>query len=196
MKKNGGERLEKPLFRPAHNPTLEQWRKLDLIREDLDTEYNLRRTMLLRRLDVTAESFKWSDHLLGKAEDITKMYLEKRTQLEKLQNGGGDTDIPALLAARQSLSVIEKTSSASVRKFTKSKIQRHLMGLVPDRGGRANEHTAPPPEMPPWAKRDGGRGGGRGGPRGGGRGGDLGGSQRVSNHKKNKQGVDLMRNRK
>lgn len=56
--------------------------------------------------------------------------------IDKLQLGGMDTDLAALLAARDSLAIIEKTSSANVRRNTKSKIQRHIIGRVPDRGGR------------------------------------------------------------
>lgn len=54
---------------------------------------------------------------------------------------------------RDSLAIIEKTSSANVRKNTKSKIQRHIIGRVPDRGGRAYEHAPPPPEMPSWQQK-------------------------------------------
>lgn len=91
-----------------------------------------------------------------------------------------------MLGARESLAIIEKTSNSSVRKFTKSKIQRHIIGQVPDRGGRAHEHQPPPPEMPPWLQRGGmqgggQRGGGRGGGGRGGGGGDRGG--RVSKRK-------------
>ena len=72
--------------------------------------------------------------------------------LEKLGLGGESTDISAFLAAREQLAIIEKTSSANVRKNTQSKIQRHIIGQVPDRGGRANEHRIPAPEMPSWSK--------------------------------------------
>lgn len=57
-----------------------------------------------------------------------------------------------LLAARNDLAIIEKTSNASVRKNTRSKINSVIIGAVPDRGGRPYEQEPPPPEMPPWQK--------------------------------------------
>lgn len=57
-----------------------------------------------------------------------------------------------LLAARDDLAVIEKTSSVNVRKNTRSKINSVIIGAVPDRGGRPYEQEPPPPEMPPWQK--------------------------------------------
>lgn len=102
----------------------------------------------------------------GKEDEISKAFTQRRAELDKMLNCEEEANISALLAARDTLPIIEKASNSSVRKFTKSKIQRHIIGHVPDRGGRANEHVPPPPEMPPWAKREGG-GGGRGGGRGG-----------------------------
>lgn len=91
--------------------------------------------------------------------------------MDTLQTGGKSTDLAALLAAREDLAIIEKTSSANVRKNTHTAIQKHVMGNVPDRGGRAYEHAPPPPEMPSWQQqrtRGGGQVGGRGGGGGGG----------------------------
>lgn len=112
-------------------------------------------------------------------------------------------DVADLLAAREDLCNVVKTSSGSSRKKTAcavNKVNRFstkngfvglmvnkcisitspqvLMGRVPDRGGRPSEISPPPPEMPPWQKRqDGGRGGGWG--QGGrGRGGGWGGGWR------------------
>ncbi|KFB36508.1 AGAP011248-PA-like protein [Anopheles sinensis] len=181
IRKAGENRLSKPLFNPKQRLTAEQWAKLERLQKELDDEYDLRRKMLLTRLDVTIQSFKWSTRIKGKENLISERYAEKRKILDTLEVGGRDTDVAALLAARETLAIIEKTSSASVRKNTKSKIQRHIIGRVPDRGGRAYEHKAPPLEMPSWQKErstGGGGGGGGGGGRGGfggGRGGRGGG---------------------
>uniref|UniRef100_A0A182YE84 Uncharacterized protein n=1 Tax=Anopheles stephensi TaxID=30069 RepID=A0A182YE84_ANOST len=179
IRKAGENRLSKPLFNPKERLTVEQWAKLEKLQKDLDQEYDLRRKMLLTRLDVTIQSFKWSNRVKDKEQTIAERYAEKRKVLDALEVGGRDTDIAALLAARETLAIIEKTSSASVRKNTKSKIQRHIIGRVPDRGGRAYEHNPPPLEMPSWqTQRSTGGGGGRGGfggGRGGGRGGGSGG---------------------
>lgn len=157
------------MFNPNKNLNDEQWLQVEKVQAALEQEYNLRRKMLMTRLDVTIQSFKWSDKIQGKEKDINERYSNKSQILEKLQYGGQRTDIPSLLSARDKLAIIEKTSSANVRKNTKSKLQRHIIGKVPDRGGRALDQQRPPPEMPSWSKRQPGsdnRGGGRGGNRG------------------------------
>ncbi|XP_055533270.1 protein FAM98A-like [Wyeomyia smithii] len=185
----GEKRLSCPLFAPKKNLTMEQWNKLDRLQKDLDTEYDLRRKMLLTRLDVTIQSFKWSTRVKGKEGTMSERYAEKRKLLDSLQTGGRDTDLGALLGARETLAIIEKTSSAAVRKNTKSKIQRHIIGRVPDRGGRAYEHNPPPLEMPSWQTQRSTGGPGGGGQRGGfsgGRGGQQnrggGGYQQQGNY--------------
>ena len=71
-----------------------------------------------------------------------------------------DVSIAQLLAAREDLAILEKTSNASVRKNTRSQVNSVIIGAVPDRGGRPYEQEPPPPEMPPWQKdRAGGQGG-------------------------------------
>ncbi|KAG5675289.1 hypothetical protein PVAND_005201 [Polypedilum vanderplanki] len=158
------QRIGNPLFNPKNALTNEQWIKVEKIQAALEQEYNMRRKMLMTRLDVTIQSFKWSDKIKGKEKDINEKFSNKQQLLEKV-NQDHRTDIVALLAARDKLAIIEKTSSANVRKNTKSKLQRHIIGKVPDRGGRTLELQKPPPEMPSWQKRNdgGGRGGGRGG---------------------------------
>lgn len=158
---DGEKRIGKPLFNPKNSLSDAQWMKIDKIHSALDEEYNLRRKMLLTRLDVTVQSFKWSERIKGKEKEINEKYAYKSQMLDKLVKGDHRTDIVALLAARDKLAVIEKTSSANVRKNTRSKLQRHIIGRVPDRGGRALEDQKPPPEMPSWQKRQAG-GDGRG----------------------------------
>lgn len=160
---NGMKRVGKPLFCPKTRVSDENWAKLAELQTALEAEYDLRRKMLLTRLDCTVQSFQWSEKAKGKEAEITERFATKRQKLEQLTTGGQRTGIPALLAARDNLAIIEKTSSANVRRNTRSKIQRHIMGRVPDRGGRAYEHQPPPPEMPSWQKNraQGGQGGGR-----------------------------------
>lgn len=172
--------VSEPLLKTNKPLTDAQWQKLQEIHEDLDKEYNLRRQVLLTRLEVTVQSFQWSDKMKTRENEIVERFQKKLKEMEDFKYGGENTDIVALLAARSDLAIIEKTSSANVRKNTASKIQKHVIGSVPDRGGRAHEHAPPPPEMPSWQQQrasgpagGGGRGGGgnfRGG-RGGGGGG-------------------------
>lgn len=170
--------ISEPLMSTSKPLTDAQWRVLETMHRDLDAEYNLRRQMMLTRLEATVQSFQWSESMKNRQNEIGERFQRKLKETEKLQYGGDDTNIVALLAARSDLAIIEKTSSVNVRKNTASKIEKHVIGSVPDRGGRANEHAPPPPEMPSWQQqRAGGQGGGRGGGGGGGGGGNFRGGR-------------------
>ncbi|KAB0792058.1 hypothetical protein PPYR_14019 [Photinus pyralis] len=148
---------------PIFSGTLseEQWETLETVNRDLHDEYFIRREMLLKRLDCTIQSFQWSGKTKGKDGKFERDYGEKRKPLTPEPEIG----IADLLAARDDVAIIEKTSNAAVRKHTKSSINRVIIGAVPDRGGRTSEQAPPPPEMPPWQQRNAGPmgGGGRGG---------------------------------
>ncbi|NWR73878.1 FA98A protein, partial [Centropus unirufus] len=172
-----GKPLLKKQLGPAH------WEKIEAINQAIANEYEVRRKLLIKRLDVTVQSFGWSDRAKSQTEKLAKVYQPKRALLSTKCT----ISIANLLAARQDLSKIMRTSSGSIREKTACAINKVLMGRVPDRGGRPNEIEPPPPEMPPWQKRpEGGpqQGGGRGGRGGyessyGGRGGyDHGGHDR------------------
>ncbi|XP_010735706.3 protein FAM98B [Larimichthys crocea] len=156
----GNPVLKKPL-------SSEQWEKLNNINTVLSSEYECRRRMLIKRLDVTVQSFGWSDRAKVKVDSMARAYQPKRHSLRPQST----VDMAELLAAREDICNVVKTSSGSSREKTVCAVNKILMGRVPDRGGRPSEIQAPAPEMPPWQKRqEGGRGGwgGRGG--GGGRG--------------------------
>uniref|UniRef100_A0A8C0HLI8 Family with sequence similarity 98 member A n=1 Tax=Buteo japonicus TaxID=224669 RepID=A0A8C0HLI8_9AVES len=172
-----GKPLLKKQLGPAH------WEKIEAINQAIVNEYEVRRKLLVKRLDVTVQSFGWSDRAKSQTEKLAKVYQPKRALLSTKCT----ISIANLLAARQDLSKIMRTSSGSIREKTACAINKVLMGRVPDRGGRPNEIEPPPPEMPPWQKRpEAGpqQGGGRGGRGGyessyGGRGGyDHGGHDR------------------
>ncbi|XP_047499847.1 protein FAM98A-like [Penaeus chinensis] len=165
--------IGKPLF----NGTLsdKQWALLDEMQKEMQSEYQMRREMLIKRLDVTVQSFQWSHKAKMRENDLVKAFRSRRDVLTEIPS----VSVGDMLAAREDLAVLEKTSNASVRKATKTPLNKVLIGKVPDRGGRAHELEPPPPEMPSWSQRQpggggyGGRGGGRGG-RGGGGGGGSG----------------------
>lgn len=143
-----------------------QWEKLEEVARDLENEYNKRRTVLITRLEVTIQSFSWSDRTKLKENDISRNFQNHMKTVEELKTGGTKTDIVALLSARTDLPIIEKTSCSNVRKNTRSDVNKHIIGSVPDRGGRAYEHAVPAPEMPSWQiQRSQGQGSGRGGGR-------------------------------
>lgn len=161
-----------------------QWEQILKINNSLALEYQTRREMLLKRLDVTIQSFMWADNAKKKQNDIAAVYQPIR----KLLMGKTSISVAQILAARDDLTRLEKTSSGEARDKTRCAINKVRIPKVPDRGGRAWELEPPPPEMPSFVKRvdqpqqqrpqsgynrgrgDRGRGGDRGG---GGRGGKV-----------------------
>ncbi|KAL0113571.1 hypothetical protein PUN28_012615 [Cardiocondyla obscurior] len=138
--------LDKPLIDVELSAN--QWEQLGKLQEEMHKEYTIRREMLLKRLDVTVQSFLWSDRIKSQETEVNTKYEERRKTLKSEPK----MTLADLLAARDDLAVIEKTSNASVRKNTRSKINSVIIGAVPDRGGRPYEQEPPPPEMPPWQK--------------------------------------------
>ncbi|XP_013876399.1 protein FAM98B [Austrofundulus limnaeus] len=159
--------------KPVLNKPLssEQWERLQSINKVLSSEYECRRRMLIKRLDVTVQSFGWSDRAKVKVDSMARAYQPKRHSLRPQST----VDMAELLAAREDVCNVVKTSSGSSREKTACAVNKVLMGNVPDRGGRPAEIEAPPPEMPPWQKRQDGGGRGGWGGRGGGGGWGQGG---------------------
>ncbi|KAG7511803.1 hypothetical protein JOB18_010878 [Solea senegalensis] len=159
-----GEPLMKKALGPLH------MEKIEAINQALVNEYEVRRKMLLKRLDVTVQSFAWSERAKSHGEKLSKVYQPLRSTLHTTSI----ISVAHLLAARQDFSKILRTSSGKIREKTACAINKVRMGRVPDRGGRPCEIEAPPPEMPSWQKRQdapqggayyggGGHAGGRGG---------------------------------
>eukprot|EP00794_Sanderia_malayensis_P020536 gene20536-22555_t len=167
--------LTEPLLRKRLNE--QQWTQVEQINHLMSDEYTVRRQMLLKRIDLTVQSFMWSDHAKKKKNDIMASFQPIRQKLASRTA----ISIPDVLAARKDLCRFEKTSSGEAREVTKCDINKVLIGQVPDRGGRPSSE-APPPEMPSFRRRTepakdqrGHRRGGGGGQRGGGGGGWSGG---------------------
>lgn len=155
--------LKEPLLQRTLDT--KQWAKLSQINDGMCQEYKMRRQVLIKRVDVTIQSFSWSDKLKSKADVVSGAFQPIRTKL----HADSLTSVVDILAARNDLCIIDKTSSGVAREVTKCEINKTLIGKVPDRGGRPSL-VAPPPEMPKFQKRqpDTGRGGYRGGRGGGG----------------------------
>ncbi|GFY55420.1 protein FAM98A [Trichonephila inaurata madagascariensis] len=158
---------------PALNTELDdqQWNSVNDLYRDFLHEYKVRRELLLSRLDVTIQSFKWGEGSKGKETEIKNVFVPKRMNLKK----NPAVKVSDVVAARESIFCIEKTSNDELVKNTKSSVNRILIPSVPDRGGRPKEQK-PPVEMPGWSKRSGG--GGRGDYRGGRGGGRHGGQKK------------------
>ena len=158
------ELLCKPLW--SGELSADQWRRLEATLGELHHEYRLRREMLLKRLDVTVQSFRWSPRAQQRQEQVLAAFGARRAALSREPS----VRLAHLLAARTDLAIEERTCSSQVRRNTRTGLNRVVIGPVPDRGGRPSEQRAPPPEMPSWKAREAGppQGGGRGGYRGGG----------------------------
>nr|XP_056702051.1 protein FAM98C [Euleptes europaea] len=136
--------------------TSEEWKTLEKIHGALQAEYQCRRCMMITRFDITIESFHWSERAKDRGAPMSKAFRPLRQSLQ----GDSQVTLAHLLAAREDLSSIVKTSSGISRDKTSCAINKVLMtGSVPDRGGRPNEIEPP---MPMWEKRREGGGGGGG----------------------------------
>ncbi len=76
--------------------TNKQWNSIKTIITVLNDDFKSRVDMLLKRLDVTVQSFKWAERLKSKNDELTKLFLEKRKNLISKPN----IDLSDLLAAR------------------------------------------------------------------------------------------------
>jgi protein FAM98B len=69
------------------------------INQILCDDFQLRRELLLTRLDVTIQSFKWADRLKKNNNEIADLYNQRRKQLSIKQT----VKIYDVLAARDGL---------------------------------------------------------------------------------------------
>jgi len=145
-----------------------QWKLIETVASGLESDYSLRRKMLLTRLDATIQSFTWSDRMKGREGEIGELYRARRSVMADTPGVG----VEDLMSAREDAAIVEKVSSSQSRQNTRTSLNKVLIGAVPDRGGRTETMQAPPPEMPSWQQRQPDQGRGGGGGRGGrGRGG-------------------------
>ncbi|MED6268939.1 hypothetical protein CHARACLAT_027984 [Characodon lateralis] len=129
------------------NLSSEQWMKLQRINQTLSVDYQCRRQMMIKRFQVTLESFAW-----GEKQTERSAALASVPSLLSLI-GSSQVSPSLLLAAREDQSFVEPTKAGK-----RTAVYKMLMGSVPDRGGRPGEIEPP---MPTWEGRrtHGGRGG-------------------------------------
>ena len=113
----------------------------------MNDEYSMRAQLLLKRLDVTVQSFTWSDRVRQMEAELYNVYRPLRQSMR----AESTVSVADVLAARADLCRVDKTVTGSARAQTR--INRVMMsGELPDRGGRTTEMERPPPEMPAWQK--------------------------------------------
>ncbi|KAF8561052.1 hypothetical protein P879_10559 [Paragonimus westermani] len=114
-----------------------QWSQVARIAALLQQEYASRQATLLKRSDVTVQSFKWSDkakvhigHFVPSGtqlQAIAAVYQPFRSTLAKSAFPG----IPELLAVRDNMILrIEKTSGVHGRRYTSCPLNKILIGQV------------------------------------------------------------------
>lgn len=131
------------------NLSPEQWVRLEKINDILSSDYKCRRQMMVKRFQVTLESFAWGD------KDKERRKVLDRIPPITLLDGTSNVSLPLLLAARVDQSCIEP-----IRPGKTTSVYKVTMGAVPDRGGRPGEIEPP---MPSWEDRKSGHRSGRGG---------------------------------
>uniref|UniRef100_A0A8C4Z8W3 Family with sequence similarity 98 member B n=1 Tax=Gadus morhua TaxID=8049 RepID=A0A8C4Z8W3_GADMO len=104
----------------------DQWEKLNSINVALTSEYECRRRMLIKRLDVTVQSFGWSDRAKVKVDSMARAYQPRRHSLRPQPSVG----VAELLAAREDICNVVKTSSGSSREHTACAVNKVLLSLV------------------------------------------------------------------
>ncbi|XP_037533717.1 protein FAM98B [Nematolebias whitei] len=145
----GGD-MKNPLL--ATSLSSDQWVEVKKLNRIMLEDYGCRRQMMIKRFQVTLESFAW-----GEKQKERRAALASVPPLVSLA-GGFQISLSHLLAAREDQSFIEPIKAGK-----STPVYKTLMGCVPDRGGRPGEIEPP---MPLWEERRahgnrGGRGGGR-----------------------------------
>ncbi|XP_036201232.1 protein FAM98C isoform X1 [Myotis myotis] len=135
--------LQPLLSHPLDAP---RWEALESLCQSLGDQYCCRRSLLLKRLDLTISAFHWSDRAEAQGEAMKAVLIPIRETMTP----ESDVSIAHILAARADLSRLVPATSKAARRGTICAINKVLMGNVPDRGGRPNELEAP---MPSWQSR-------------------------------------------
>lgn len=131
----GGD-IPKPLLNNELNS--DQWKQLGQLNDALAKDYRCRRQMMIKRFEVTLQSFTWGE----KGKEREKVL----SSMSSLSLGPGEPRVcpSLLLAAREDQSQI-----LPVRAGPSTAVHKVLMGSVPDRGGRPGEIEPP---MPDWKR--------------------------------------------
>ncbi|XP_057694831.1 protein FAM98B [Corythoichthys intestinalis] len=139
-----GEAMTDPLLHSSLNA--EQWIQLEKINGVLSNDYSCRQQMMVKRFQVSLESFAWGEKQKERSEAIASVPPLASIAVTSR------VSLPLLLAAREDKSCIEP-----IKAGTSTNVYKKMMGHVPDRGGRPGEMEAP---MPAWEGRRSGHGGG------------------------------------
>mmetsp|Transcript_7487 Transcript_7487/g.10402 ORF Transcript_7487/g.10402 Transcript_7487/m.10402 type:complete len:279 (+) Transcript_7487:2014-2850(+) len=141
---------------------------LDQINAALCADFEVRRAMLLKRCDVTIQSFLWGDAAKGQESDIVAAIEAMRHSLRK--QPASITVDDALALSRNGLEALQTRLNEKSLLIADDAIKKTLIGEVPHRGGNAKQGGRKS-AGPAWTERQSGDTGGGGGRKGGRRGG-------------------------
>ncbi|XP_061683935.1 protein FAM98B [Syngnathoides biaculeatus] len=132
-----GKAVASPLL--CASLSTEQWTKLQKLNQVLSGDYCCRQQMMIKRFQVTLQSFAWGEKQKERSEAVASVPpLASIALCSKVS-------LPLLLATREDQSCIEPIKAGK-----STDVYKKMMGHVPDRGGRPGEMEAP---MPAWSER-------------------------------------------
>eukprot|EP01137_Pigoraptor_chileana_P021879 Opistho-2@86139 len=136
--------IGRPLLTERLSPA--QLAKLADVNTMMEAEYGTRRRVLLKRLDLTIQAFKWSEKAKKHEDELIRVYAPLRRRL----SAAAPVSLYDVRAARDDLVRVVRISDDAVRQGTKSALLGSLLiGKVPDRGGRVSDT-----KMPSFQKRN------------------------------------------
>jgi hypothetical protein len=150
----------------------EQKEMMDKVVDAYYGDFLLRRQMLMKRLDVTIQSFLWGEQAQGKEGEIVAAIQAQRKHLQAEPTRYTHED-----AMQAPLSLLHEHAKRVTDQSGKSLVKTVIIGTVPDRGGRANEMRPKARDMG-FSRGGGGGGGGGGHNKGGGGGGHNKGNKK------------------
>lgn len=135
------------LFRPNVKLSDDQWTHLNQCHTDLQEEYNLRRKLMMTRLDVTMIGFQWKG---ATKLDVAQIWRHRKRYLSSLVTRLNQMDISYLLVADRNLLIVEKVVSTRIQGSKNNVFQGNLK--LPHRGGTVSIDQKP--HMPLWSSRE------------------------------------------
>lgn len=133
--------------------------------ESLAREHTLRRALILRRLEVTIQSFAMCRNENMQSDESQRQSFFDHV-LRKVTVEIERADLPVSLfdafAAREWLLEVEQRTTGASLQSTENNVKRVLMGEVPDRGGRIGQAAKAKEGMPSFRPRSNESGGGQG----------------------------------
>lgn len=149
----GGPPLVAPADAAAMTPRA--MRECSAIAAALRDEHALRKGLLMRRLEVTVQSFGYSEKVGDAGFGAVLRAVQRAVEAQERPVGVYDA-----LVAREALLRVRRVGVGGAPGTVENAVKHVLMGTVPDRGGRVGQAAAAKANMPSFRPRASGGGGG------------------------------------